>query len=571
MPDVRTRPVYMFDEEYQQGEFPTQSVYPTGAFSAFGRAFMGALPDVGRRWGSLWDEEETITEDEFKEIIGDRDVQFWDGMDRRTAEFLAQEQDIFEYQAQYENRPIAEFLGMMLPYVGDPVSVATMPVGGTSMARALSAGSLRGYLRHAATGGAKIGVASAPIEAAVQPGVYGEFRPDIFAGTVIGPVIAAPIMSAPARALQGIRSGPSATAAARSSQPEASGFEGFRITQAYEQDNWGVRPPPVTRDPGGITLPSARFNEMFGEYQGGYQRWVRNFARNQEDAVEFLHRHNIDPDSPVLREFVARHKEATAKRHQMTSLEQRFTQLRDLTDYTQGRATPEQIDRLRAGRVLQEAQDLREAAVRPGFERTAEDIRQLRSLEARQRELVRLEESPAFRELAETLKKPGFERTAADVNRVNTFIRRGAEGEMSRHIDNLRSQYETTLTNLRRMDESLAKRKGRKPKQMLEERARLEAERARIAEELGWAREQLPMADGEVRAEDLMAALDAASLESPVTTPTRSAPRQETAGGPARAGADELAEVEAFARQHGVDVEDARAFSEELVAKIRDC
>lgn len=571
MPDVRTRPVYMFGEEYQQGEFPTQSVYPTGAFSAFGRAFMGALPDVSRRWGSLWDKEETITEDEFKEIVGERNIRFWEGMDRRTAEFLAQEQDILEYQAQYEGRPIAEFLGAMLPLMGEPVSVATMPVGGTSIARAVTAGSLRGFLRNSVIGGAKIGVASAPIEAAIQPGVYGELRPDVLAGTLIGPIIAAPILSAPARFLRGIRSGPSATAAARASQPEAAGFEGSRMVQAYERDNLGVGPPPVARDPGGITLPSSRFDEMFGQYQGGYRRWMRNFARNQEDAVEFLRRHNIDPDSPALREFVARHKEASAKRHQMTSLEQRFQQLRDLTDYAQGRAAPEQVERLRAGRVLQEAQDMRDAVVRPGFERTAEDIRQIRALETRQRELVRLEDAPAFRELAEALKKPGFERTADDVNRVNTFIRHGAEGEMSRHIDNLRSQYDTTLADLGRLDEALAKRKGRKPKQMLEERARLDAQRTRIAEDLGWAREQLPTADGEVRMEDLMAVLDAASLESPVTTPPRAAPRQETAGGPARPGADELAEVEAFARQHGVDIEEARAFSEELVAKIREC
>jgi hypothetical protein len=298
---------------------------------------------------------------------------------------------------------------------------------------------------------------------------------------------------------------------------------------------------------------------------------MRDLALGRKDAVEFLRRHNIDPDSPALREFVARHKEASAKRRQMTSLEQRFQQLRDLTDYAQGRAAPEQIERLRAGRILQEAQDMRDAVVRPGFERTAEDIRQIRALETLQRELVQLEEAPAFRELAEILKKPGFERTAADVNRVNTFIRRGAEGEMSRHIDNLRSQYEATLTDIRRLDEDLAKRKGRKPQQMLEERARLDAQRTRIAEELGWAREQLPTADGEVRMEDLMAVLDAASLESPVTTPTHVIPQQETTGGPARPGVDELAEVEAFARQHGVDVEEARAFSEELVAKIREC
>jgi hypothetical protein len=548
---------------------------------------MGSLPDLSRRWTSWLDEEETITENEFKEITGDRNIQFWHGMDRRTAEFLAREHDILEYQAQYERRPIAEFLGASLPLMADPVSIATMPVGGTSITRAIASGSLRGYLRNTLIAGAKIGLTSAPIEAALQPQVYGELRPDILLGTLLGPVIAAPILAAPARVLHNIRSGPSATAAARSSQPETSGFNGARLVQAYEQDHWSVRSPPIIRDPGGIILPTHRFNEMFREYQGGYRQWVRNFARNQEDAAEFLRRNNIDPESPALREFIARHKEATVKRAQGASLERRFTQLRDLTDYVQGRATPEQVDRLRADRLLQEAQDMRDAVVRPGFERTSEDIRQLRSLEARERELVQLEEAPALRELAEVLKKPGFERTAADLNRVNTFLRRGAEGEMSRYIDNLRSQYEATLENLRQVDENLKKRKGRKPKAMMEERARLEAERARIAEELGWAREQLPMADGDVRVEDLMAVLDAASLESPVTAPVRpvppgsappgsapprSAPGEDVAGGRTQAGVDkELAEVEAFARQHGVDVEEARAFAEELVEKIRRC
>ena len=201
MPDVRTRPIYMFGEEYRQGEFPTQSVYPSGIFSAFGRAFMGSLPDLHRRWTSWLDKEETITENEFKEIIGDRNIQFWHGMDRRTAEFLVQEHDILEYQAQYERRPIAEFLGASLPLMADPVSIATMPVGGTSITRAIASGSLRGYLRNTLIAGAKIGLASAPIEAALQPQAYGELRPDILLGTLLGPVIAAPILAAPARVL----------------------------------------------------------------------------------------------------------------------------------------------------------------------------------------------------------------------------------------------------------------------------------------------------------------------------------------------------------------------------------
>lgn len=572
MTDVNTRPRYIMGQEYGQGEFPTQSQYPSGAFSAFSRSFMGAIPDVTRRWVSVFDEEETLTEDQFKEVVGDRPVEYYSGMDKSTAEFLAWEHDRDQQLAQYEARPIAEFLGMMLPYVADPVSVATLPVGGTSVARALSSASLKQFVKHSVTAGAKVGAASAPLEAAIQPSAYGEIRPELIAGTALGPVIASPLLSAPGYALRGVR-GRTGAQVARAAQPETNmGADFFRAINNYQQDNWGVKRPPEMPRPDKVQLPSARFNEMFDSYPGGVKQWVRDLAADNEAAINHIKKQGIDSDAPPLRNFIIRHKEGSAKRAQFVGLEERFTQLRDVTDMAQGRARPEQIERLRKAGILEEVREMQEALEREGFQRTAEDTRRLRQVEGVAKELEQLETNPVFAELAEALRKPGFQRTAQDLNKINDFMRRGADGEMAARIEKLRTDYDNAVKNLRDLEEKIASRKGRKPKKLLDERKTLENQVHALAEEQDLLRNKLRGADGDVRVEDLMAAMDAASLESAIT-PRRSRVSSEIETRPSRQiKADpEEAELEKFARDFGIDPEEARNFAESLFARIEDC
>lgn len=593
MADIDTGPRYILGQPYNQGEFPTQSVYPSGMFSAFGRSFMGSLPDIGRRWTSLFDEKETLTEDEFKELVGNRPIEFYPEVDRKTAEFLAWEYDRDEYLAQYESHPIAEFLGMMLPYVADPVSVATLPVGGTSAAKALSATSLKlslarsstaagskvsgtlteaasfkQFVKHSMAAGAKVGVASAPLEAALQPSAYGEIRPDILAGTVLGPIIASPLLLAPGYALRRMV-GRGRVHAAQVSQPETNIKADYsRALLGYEKETPDVKTPPARPGMGEAPLPNARFNQMFEQYPGGYKRWVRDMAADVGTALDHIKAQGIDPDAPALRNFIARHKEGSAKRAGTTSLEQRFTQLRDTIDFVNGQAAPDQINRLRQAGILEDVQQWRAVVERPGFERTAEDTRLLRQVEAREKELRQLEVHPALTELAEILRKPGFERTAEDMSRLNRFLRQGAEGEFARRIETLRSEYEEAVNALRAVDEGLASRKGRKSEALLQERNRLAERVHELANEQAMAREQLRVADGEVRVEDLMEALDAAALESPAA-PSGGQAFAETA---ARPGADpEIAQLEAFARDFGVDVDEARTFFDSLSKHIEEC
>lgn len=570
MPENSPRPYYIFDESYRQGEFPNQSVYPSGFFSAAWRSMLGAIPDLKRRWSAPFETEETITQDEFKSIIGDRPIDFYHGIDKRTAEFLVQDYDMQVYMSQYEKRPIAEFLGSMLPYMLDPISIATMPVGGTAAMQALKATTLRGFLKNAFLSGAQAGVASAALEPLVELKAYGKVDYMRVLEEFVGPVIAAPILLAPARALRGFMSHTDILHAARGVQPETAGFDGERLLKAFDADSMGVTPPPPVRDPGGLTLPSKRFNEMFADYTGGHKQWVRDFSTNVEEARNFLRRHNIDPDSPILKNFIDRHKEASAKRAALTSLEDRFTHLQDISDYIKGRAAPDQIERLKKVGVLQEVKAAKEVLEKPGVLRTAEEILAVRGIEAKEKELAGLAISPAFKEISEILKKPQFGLTADEFYKVNNFYRFGAEGEMARHIENVRTQYEAKIKELQDFNTELSKRKGRKPKAMLEKKAQLEAERIAFAEEIARYRNDIPAGDGELRVEDLMVALDAASLESPKPESIAPAPT-ELDSGVILTEPKDLGELEAHAKKFGVDVEETREYNKLLQTIVKNC
>lgn len=577
MSDPKTRPREMFGYEYEQGEYPTQSEYPSGIFSAAGRSFLGAAQDVERRWASLFDTKESITKEQFQEMKGDRDIKWSPNMDRRLAEFLVDEHDHQEYMAQYESRPIAEFLGGIPPYVADPINIATMPVGGTSMAKAIGSQSLKQFTRHSLASGAKIGVVSAPMEAVQQQQAYGEIRPAEFAMATAAPVIMSPIMAAPAKYMRGFRSGADATSVSRATQPEAEPVDVGRAIQVLNEDHQGVRLPPQMREPGGLRPPDARLHEMFDNY-GGPRQWVRDLAQNKPEARKYSERLNIDPDSSSLRNFLNRHREASVHRRKQ-SLSQRYTQLRDFEDYVQGRARPEQTERLRSKGLLQEADEVRTAYDRPGPAREGEDIWRMRQAEAKQKELAQLESHPAFKKLGEAVKKPGALRSIEDMQEVNNFLRRGADGAYDEYIKNTRKNWENTLQEIRQIDDAIEKtsKKAKKKRQNLQnKKGELTTRLHELGEELDASRAAVPEVDGEFPMQDFMAAVDASRLESPRKLPSDYAPAtgEGTAPGVRARDADadpELADVERFASEQGIETDDIKGFAQGLLNHIREC
>lgn len=537
----------LFGHEYKIGEYPTQGQYPSSRRAAAGRAFMGAAIDVSNRWRSLWDREVGIPLDKQREMIGDRDIEVDPGANTRDLQFRIDEYDHERWMADYERHPISEFLGMMGPYVVDPVTVATMPVGGSSIRMALKAGAtLPHFLRHSTHAGAKIGVASAPIEAAIHPGAYGEFRPDIFAGSVLGPVVAAPVMSAPARALQGLNfrktSGPDAVSRASQIQPERTGRPEPRMLEAIRAvDEYpGVRPPPAMRDLGGLEYPRQRLNEMFDDYSGGPRQLVRDIIEAKPDALNKMHRLGIDVEAPSFVRFLNRHKEASVRRAQDPGQVGRDVEL--ARKYTRGKATKDELYELRQRGVLTETDEI----------------------------------AAPYRDAMETM-RPGARFTPEAQETLRSFGQRGFDGEYTRYIDRLRRDYEGAVDELRQTGQRQLKAmaRGKEPSEhVLARMDELRGKKNALAHELDVHRAQIRKGDGEFPMSDFMHAIDAARLESPINelrmTPveTTSRPGDPTARPDARPDDPTQGSAEA-ARQAGID--DPDLIAREIMEEMRLC
>lgn len=545
----RSQRYEIFGQEYTPGELPTQSKYPSGIRDAMSRAAMGAWSDVKNRWHSITDSKRHITKEEFDEIVGDRDVEWHPDMTQRQASFLRDEYDHEQYMEQYERRPISEFIGMMAPYVVDPVSIATMPVGGTSMKVALQAGkSLRHYARHATSSGAQIGVASAPVEASIHQRAYGEFRPDIFAGSVLGPVAAAPIVGAPARALRGINfrqsRGKDLTSRAEITQPETSTQPHRYLDTLQELDRYpGVRRPPQMREPGGLHQPDSRIREMFRDYEGGPRQYIRDSVRRPERFREKSRQLNIDPDSPVMRNFLARHKEATVSRRRPDSVE-RFDDREAMMDFVHRRSTEEQRQRLRNKGVINDHDQF----------------------------------TNTYWNLGESLRKPRQKLSKTQWEDFRNFQRRGLDGVYNSYIKRNRAEYERALETQKKAGRRALKQKaeGREPSErLIREVQEAAARRQQAAEKLETAREAIGVADGEFPMRDFMIAVDAARLESPIARPVNHSkqvpprrPETPEAHGPIRETIErsDVEDSRKFAEQHGVEDPDGphRWIDEEL-------
>jgi hypothetical protein len=555
-----------FGMAFERGEHPGQGVYPSGFFASSGRAWGFAWEDVKNRWASFGDSE-AISADDFHALKEDRELQWAPSMTRARAERLIAEYDHEQYLSQYQDRPVAEFLGMLPPYLLDPVNIATLPIGGVNFTRALAAPTLSRFTGHSVLGGAKVGVASTPLEIALQQRTYGEIRPEILAATTVAPAAVAPLMLAPSRALRSIRSARTAAEAAGSTDRPIDADVAARSLE----DAGGVAGPPVRQADFTEFVPVRRVEEMFAEYEGGPRRWLQDFAARSEDAVNFARRHGLDPESDALRNLVRRQARLTSERTP-PSAEVRFTQLQDLTDFAAGRATDQQRTRLQQAGMLEEAETAAQAAQvrQEGRVPDAEQFVELRRLDQVERELRSLQGRPEFEGLVDALRVDPALRTTEQRLDVTEFMKRGADGLTGRRLTQLERQYEGVLEQLASVAEQ-ARRPGRTPKRVVEERARLNAERERLAGEMDGLYDQLGRVDDQVPMEELLAALDAANLESPIVRPPLM-PRRSDEGVSALVADDpEIANLENWSRSLGVDVEEARAINTAVERAMAEC
>lgn len=561
-----------FGEAMRRGEYPTQARYPSGFWSAAGRGATAGWRLTKERWASLNDTSDVLSANAFKALVGDRKIEFRPGMTEQQAEARIAEYDYDQRLQSLEGRPVAEFLGFAATSLLDPVNVATLPIGGASFARAATATTMRQALRHAAAGGAKVGIASAPLEVAVQMQSYGEVRPDELAASVAAPVLLSPLLMAPGRALRGMsqrRTQQRFDAARNVDNPHAMDEATLR---GAEDDL--VPPPPVRSADLDGDVPQARLREAFDSYEGGARRWVSDLANNAPSARELAGRLGIDPDAAPIRALLARQARLTAQRTPPPE-EARFTQIQDLLAAAQGRAEPEQWARLQSAGLAGEAEHLA-AGVRgtvggqiPVDAMVASAARRVERLEGEVRQMLLREE---FSELGEALLTPDFARTHPQRLLARTFMERGAEGVTARRLNTLERQYDGLLEQIAALSADLRSRRGRKPKALTEQLEALKAQRAALAAEMEALGASLRRVDDEIPLEDILSALDAARLESrPAPRPALSEAAPEDA---TRALLDADPELERIAlefQRAGFDTAEAESLVARVDKLVQEC
>lgn len=318
-------PRRVLGEEYKPNEYGASSPTPVGFFGSIGIGAGTAAIDVAQRWQAIdgsWDDYPT--QEERQEIIGDRPLVpplnlSADQLRRRVAMY-----DREQYISKYDTNLLGEIVGSMPVLMGDPVNIATMPLGGANFARAAGAATWGGFLRQSAIGGAKAGLAGVPVDVATQQMARGEVDP---ASVVMGaavPVVASPLMGVPTfalRALQGRR----ASRTVNAHQAEEVGRnplypEGVtpQTMKAAEAELDSIPPPPQMPAAPDLPPPTARIDAAFEGYEGGAPRWVQELAAGREPAREYAQRLGVDPEAPALRAMLADVKAATATTMQRT-------------------------------------------------------------------------------------------------------------------------------------------------------------------------------------------------------------------------------------------------------------
>lgn len=551
MTDFRSRdvgPRERFGVGFERGEYPTDAGYLTSFWSSFGRSMGFAWDDVKARWSGVVDlEAEQLTAAEHMELVGDRPIPYDPFRTRGQLERHIAEHDFDQSVSGWQDRPAADFLGGLLPYAVDPVTVATYPVGGGALQAAARATTTRGFLRNVATASGAISAASLPAEALVQAQTYGELRGDVLGMTALAPLVFTPALGALTRGLS-----------------------------ARATVNLDAPAPRITPTAAVPEVPRARLDESFGDYQGGARRWLQDIARGHEPARQHARRLGIDPHAEALQKLIQQQARLTARRTPPPA-EERLQALADISTVARRAATEEaeglvrsqlgdlEVDRMQTGVASREAGqliDTWEAAALRRLERTEDEMAQLLDL-------------PEFRELGEALRTPAFARTSEQRIAYKAFIDDGVEGLTARHINDLEGRYARAAEEVGRLARDRDDLpKGAERNEVIKALREANARRSQLAKDIEAATARLGRLDEEVPIEDLMRALDAARLESPVPPqPGRTAPKVsplqqlfDESG-----GVLDMADLRAQAGSVGVDMVEMERVVKELTESVARC
>lgn len=509
--------VQRFGQTIELNEMPVTSPYAQSFWSAAARGWDTGWESTKTRWGALFENAPQMSYEAFVAKYGD-DVAFAynPGVNEYNADYLAWEAKTQLHAQQYQGRPIAEFLGAIVPSLPDPVNVATLPVGGARAAAAATSKSASGFLKNSAIAGFQAGAASLPLEVAMQQEVYGEIRPEELALSVVAPVALSPVLTAPGFVVSRIKQGKLQRAVDEQMDlPPTADRE--QVAQVFEDSPDATLPPqaPTPVEPPAPTL------RMFDEF-GGETTWAMAAARGDVKAREFALANNIDPDSPALKAFFVAESNRQAVLGEADPAKNADTAL-VLGAWQRGDQTPE----------------VRQALVDAGVAREVEG--ELRIL-------------PQFRELAELMKG---EDTGPALRQF-----------MDSSPDQISARYQQKLWNdLREVQQSSLAREAKA--------ARTAEILAEMEESTGGARTLKPDFDRDA----LLDALDAARLESPTTAAelrggTGDSPMPETSpvDPVTPAGMDtQTADARAAAQKAGVELDAVDNIVDDVIERMTRC
>lgn len=307
--DTIGRPRRFLNQELSQT--PTKfTPIERGFFSTVIETSKGLLlHDTLARWRMLDDTTPAITPWDFKERVGDREIKYEPYMTEADAERRIALYDWEQEQAEYEQRGVAQFIGAIAPVFLYPSSVATLPLGASNFAKAAS-GSFRQMVVQSAIGGAKVGVASAPLDIAEQHKLKGTVDAEAAMMALVAPVIASPVLGALGRAARaGYRKafGKVADAdlarGAESSPHVKPDAHPDDVARALERRP-DVPVPRETESRAAPYTPTQRMEELFHDYRGSVTGWLNDMADGKVEAHAVLERLGIDPkDSAIIDEL----------------------------------------------------------------------------------------------------------------------------------------------------------------------------------------------------------------------------------------------------------------------------
>lgn len=297
------------------------------------------------RWKGAFRESPTITEGEFKEIVGDAEVSYHQGMTQRQAEMQLAEWEFNQWDSQFDQYPFTQFGGMAVPFVYDPGTVITLPVGAKNIAGMATARSLRQFMMQGAIAGGKISPAATAAEGALQLSQTGRLDAEILTASAVATAVLPPVIGGIGR---GFRAGFGRIRDPRMTKQvmDASGGRATPEQAAQAADEASARPaPPVRILNSEPHVPTVRLNETFQGYPGGRAQWLRDLSAGRSSAREFAQSINVDPDAPALRDLLITMQDRSAQTSR-TPLEHNVRLLDAINLFRGGDRSPEVVGAL---------------------------------------------------------------------------------------------------------------------------------------------------------------------------------------------------------------------------------